>query len=174
MDIRFNHTEPVNAVAETLFEVITDYAGYPRFIPAVVKMTVVAKHENGAEFIAERKTRIAKQVRAFDQYERHGDLVIKRTYGPESAAQSTWTIHPVDAGHSTLTIDASTTMPLLPGLVMKPLLRRLFYGINFSPFIQEAQRRTNATRSQTRWPSNLVMDAGASRPDATSAVSPQG
>ena len=45
-------------------------------------MTVVAKHENGAEFIAERKTRIAKQVRAFDQYERHGDLVIKRTYGP--------------------------------------------------------------------------------------------
>ena len=30
MDIRFNHTEPVDAAAETLFEVITDYAGYPR------------------------------------------------------------------------------------------------------------------------------------------------
>jgi ribosome-associated toxin RatA of RatAB toxin-antitoxin module len=139
----------VDAPAETLFEVITDYAGYPRFNPAVVKMTVVAKDKNGAEFIAKRKTGIAKQVRAFDRYERHGDLVIKRTYGPESAAQSTWTIHPVDAGHSTLTIDASTTMPLVPGLVMKPLLRRLFYGINFSPFIQEAQRRANATRSQT-------------------------
>ena len=128
---------------------ITDYAGYPRFNPAVVKMTVVAKHENGAEFIAKRKTTIAKQVRAFDRYERDGDLIIKRTYGPKSADQSTWTIHPVDAGRSTLTIDASTTMPLVPGLVMKPLLRRLFYGINFSPFIQEAQRRANATRSQT-------------------------
>jgi ribosome-associated toxin RatA of RatAB toxin-antitoxin module len=149
MDIHFNHTEPVDAPTETLFEVITDYAGYPRFNPAVVKMTVVAKDENGAEFIAKRKTRIAKQVRAFDRYERHEDLVIKRTYGPRSAAQSTWTIHPVDAGHSTLTIDASTTMSLVPGLVMKPLLRRLFYGINFSPFIQEAQRRANATRSQT-------------------------
>jgi hypothetical protein len=63
--------------------VITDYAGYPRFNPAVVKMTVVAKHENGAEFIAKRKTTIAKQVRAFDRYERDGDLIIKRTYGPQ-------------------------------------------------------------------------------------------
>jgi hypothetical protein len=65
MDIHFNHTEPVDAPAETLFEVITDDAGYPRFNPAVVKMTVVAKDEDGAEFIAKRKTRIAKQVRAF-------------------------------------------------------------------------------------------------------------
>jgi hypothetical protein len=40
------------------------------------------------------------------------------------------------------TMDASTTMPLLQGLVVKPLLRRLFYGVNFSPFIQEAQRCT--------------------------------
>jgi ribosome-associated toxin RatA of RatAB toxin-antitoxin module len=43
MDIHFNHTEPVDAPAETLFEVITDYAGYPRFNPAVIRMTVVAK-----------------------------------------------------------------------------------------------------------------------------------
>ena len=48
MDIHFNHTEPVHAPSQTLFEVITDYAGYPRFNPAVVKMTVVAKHENGS------------------------------------------------------------------------------------------------------------------------------
>jgi ribosome-associated toxin RatA of RatAB toxin-antitoxin module len=33
MDIHFNHTEPVDAPAETLFEVVTDYAGYPRFNP---------------------------------------------------------------------------------------------------------------------------------------------
>jgi ribosome-associated toxin RatA of RatAB toxin-antitoxin module len=148
MDIHFNHSEPVDAPAETLFGVITDYAGYPRFNPAVVEMTVVAKDQNGAEFVAKRKTMIAKQVRAFDRYERNQNLTIKRTYGPKSKAQSTWTIHRVDASHSTLTIDAATTMPLLPGLVMKPLLRRLFYGINFDPFIREAQRRANATRSQ--------------------------
>jgi Polyketide cyclase / dehydrase and lipid transport len=73
MDIHFNHTELVDAPAETLFQVITDYADYARFNPAVVKMTVVAKDKNGAEFLAKCKTRIAKQVRAFDRYERHGD-----------------------------------------------------------------------------------------------------
>jgi ribosome-associated toxin RatA of RatAB toxin-antitoxin module len=146
MNIHFNHTEPADAPAETLFEVITDYAGYPRFNPAVVTVTVIAKRENGAEFVADRKTRIGKQVRAFDQYQRYGDLVIERTYGPESTATSTWTIHPIDPSHSTLTIDASMTMPLLPGLVMKPLLRRLFYGINFTPFIHEAERRAKEAK----------------------------
>jgi uncharacterized protein YjbJ (UPF0337 family) len=29
-------------------------------------------------------------------------------------------------------------MPHLKGLVMNPFLRRIFYGINFTPFIQEA------------------------------------
>ena len=149
MEMHLNHTERVDAPAETLFEVLTDYAGYRRFNPAVVKMTVITEDHNGAESVARRKIRIAKQVRAFDRNERHPDFSIKRTYGPTSNAQSTWTIHRVDAGHSTLTSDASTTMPLLPGLLLKPLLRRLFYGINFSPFIQEAQRRATATRSRT-------------------------
>jgi ribosome-associated toxin RatA of RatAB toxin-antitoxin module len=146
MNIHFNHTAPADAPAETLFAVLTDYAGYPRFNPAVVKVTVAARNDHGAEFVADRKTRIAKQVRAFDRYERDGDLVIKRTYGPKSTAQSTWVIHPIDGEHSTLTIDASLTMPLLPGLVMKPLLRRLFYGINFTPFIHEAERRAQQAK----------------------------
>jgi hypothetical protein len=47
--------------------------------------------------------------------------------------------------HSTLTVDAAQTMPLLKGLVMKPFLRRIFYGINFTPFIQEAERRVTET-----------------------------
>jgi hypothetical protein len=38
--------------------VITDYAGYPRFNPAVVKVSVVARDEDGAEFVVKRKTRI--------------------------------------------------------------------------------------------------------------------
>ena len=31
MNIHFNHTEPVNASAQTLFDVITDHASYPSF-----------------------------------------------------------------------------------------------------------------------------------------------
>jgi ribosome-associated toxin RatA of RatAB toxin-antitoxin module len=150
MNIHFNHTAPADASAETLFEVITDYPGYPRFNSAVVKVTVVAKNQHGAEFVADRKTRIGKQVHVLDRYERDGDLVIERTYGPQSTGRSTWTAHPIDASHSTLTIDASMTMPLLPGLVMRPFLRRLFYGINFTPFIQEAERRAKETGSSRR------------------------
>jgi ribosome-associated toxin RatA of RatAB toxin-antitoxin module len=146
MNIHFNHTAPAGASAETLFEVITDYPAYPRFNPAVVNVTVVRRDENGAEFLADRKTRIGKQVRAFDRYERQRDLVIERTYGPESTGRSTWTIHPIDPTRSTLMIDASMTLPLLKGLVMKPILRRLFYGINFTPFIQEAERRAKEAK----------------------------
>jgi ribosome-associated toxin RatA of RatAB toxin-antitoxin module len=79
MKTHFTLTEPAQASAETLFEVFTDYAGYPRFNLAVAKVTLVAKHENGAKFAVDCKTRIAKQVRAFDRHERHRGLVIKRT-----------------------------------------------------------------------------------------------
>jgi hypothetical protein len=49
------------------------------------------------------------------------------------------------ASHSTLTIDTVQTMRLLKGLVMKPFLRRILHGINFTPFIQEAERRVTET-----------------------------
>jgi hypothetical protein len=29
------------------------------------------------------------------------------------------------------------------GMLMKPALKKLFYGINFTPFIEEAERRAN-------------------------------
>jgi ribosome-associated toxin RatA of RatAB toxin-antitoxin module len=141
MNIHFNHTEPVEASAETLFDVITDYAHYPSFNSSVVKVDVVAKDEHGAEFLADRKTKILKQVRAFDRYERNGDLVVERTYDGSESARSTWTVHPVDVGRCTLTIDAAQSMGPVRGTAMKPALKHLFYGINFTPFIEEAERR---------------------------------
>lgn len=141
MEIHFRDTQDANAPAEMLFGVITDYAAYPRFNPAVERMEVVTQNAGGAEFLAIRNTSVGKQVRAFDKYERDGDFTIKRTYGPESAGLSTWTIRPVDAGRSTLTIEARMTMPGWKGVVMRPILRRLFFGINFTPFIREAERR---------------------------------
>ena len=143
MNIHFDHTAQAAASAETLFEVITDYADYPSFNSALVKVAVVTKNEQGAEFVADRKTRIGKRVRAFDRYTRtaDGDIVIERTYADNASARSTWTIHPVDEGRCTLTIDASQSMGVVRGLVMKPMLRRIFFKLNFAPFIGEAERR---------------------------------
>jgi hypothetical protein len=31
------------------------------------------------------------------------------------------------------------------GTVMRPFLKRIFYGINFDPFIEEAERRAKDT-----------------------------
>ncbi len=146
MNIHFNDTRPANASAATLFEVITDYSSYPRFNKAVTNVRVVKKDDSGAEFVADRTTKIGKSVRAYDRYTRHGDLVIERTYEGSSSARSTWTIHAVDATHSTLTIDASQRMGPVRGVLMKPALKKLFYGINFTPFIQEAERREKAAK----------------------------
>jgi ribosome-associated toxin RatA of RatAB toxin-antitoxin module len=141
VDIQFNHTEPVKAPAETLWKVITDYSNYPSFNSALINVEVVRQDESGAEFVADRKTKIGKKVRAFDSYERNGDLVLERKYDGNESARSTWTIHPVDDESSTLTIDASQSMGAVRGVLMKPALRHLFYGINFTPFIEEAERR---------------------------------
>jgi len=146
MDIHFNDTRTADAPAATLFEVITDYPAYPSFNSALIRVRVVKKDDTGAEFVADRKTKIGKKVRAYDRYERHQDLIIERTYEGSSSARSTWTIHPVDADHSTLTIDASQQMGPVRGLVMRPLLKKPFYGINFTPFIQEAERRAMASK----------------------------
>jgi len=142
MNIHFNDTRPANAPAATLWEVITDYASYPSFNASIVDVRVAKKDDAGAEFVADRKTRIGKTVRAYDRYQRHGrDLVIERTYEGNAGARSTWTIHPVDASSSTLTIDATQKMDPVRGVLMKPALKQMFFGINFTPFIEEAERR---------------------------------
>lgn len=109
---------------------------------------MVKKDEQGAEFVADRKTKIGKQVRAYDCYQLDGDLVIERTYDGNESARSTWTIHPIDATHCALTIDAAQSMGPVRGLAMKPALKHLFYSINFTPFIEEAERRTQQSGIQ--------------------------
>jgi hypothetical protein len=55
--------------------------------------------------------------------------------------------HSVDADHSELTLEGTVTVPLLKGLAMKPFLRRMVHRMDFTPFIQEAQRRANETEN---------------------------
>ena len=150
MNIHFNDTRPAEAPAATLWEVITDYAGYPRFNSAVVNIRVAKKDDTGAEFLADRKTRIGKTVRAYDRYVQRGrDLVVERTYEGNASARSTWTIHPIDANRSTLTIDATQGIDPVRGVLMKPALEHMFYGINFTPFIEEAERRAKNGKEQS-------------------------
>jgi ribosome-associated toxin RatA of RatAB toxin-antitoxin module len=145
MDVHFNDSRPAHAPAAKLWEVLTDYAGYPEFNSAIVNVQLARKDDNGAEFLADRTTRIGKTVHAYDRYERHGqDLVIERTYEGNESARATWTIHPVDENHSTLEIDAKQSLDPIRGVLMRPALKHLFYGINFTPFIEEAERRAVA------------------------------
>jgi ribosome-associated toxin RatA of RatAB toxin-antitoxin module len=142
MNIHFNDSRPAAAPAATRFEVITDYSGYPRFHSSIVDVRVAKKDEDGAEFVADRTTRIGKTVRAYDRYTRQGrDLLIERTYEGNASARATWRIHPVDATTSTLSIDAAQTMGPVRGVLMRPALKKVFYGLNFTPFIDEAERR---------------------------------
>ena len=120
MDIRLRDTQLANRSGRDTLEVITDYAHYPHFNPGVLDVTVVDSSNNGAEW---------------------QDFVIERTYPDSPGSRSTWTIHPVDASNCALTIDGSMPLPFLKGVIMRPLLQRIFYGINFKPFIEEAERR---------------------------------
>jgi ribosome-associated toxin RatA of RatAB toxin-antitoxin module len=61
VNIHFNDTRPAEASAETLFDVITDYANYPDFNSALIHVDVVKKDESGAEFVADRKTKMASR-----------------------------------------------------------------------------------------------------------------
>jgi hypothetical protein len=40
---------------------------------------------------------------------------------------------------STLTIDAAPKLGPVRGTIMRPFLKKMFYGINFTPFIEEAR-----------------------------------
>ena len=73
-------TQPANASAKTLFEVITAYGNYPSFNPSVAGVAVLRKAESGAEFIAGRTAKIGKRAHAFDRYEVDGGVFgVERT-----------------------------------------------------------------------------------------------
>src|SRR4029077_17030709 len=85
------------------------------------------------------------------------ELVVERRYEGSASPRSAWTIHPVDASHSTLTIDAFQSMGPVRGLAIRPFLKNLFYGINFTPFIRGAKgarqrQRPNGSSELASWP----------------------
>jgi hypothetical protein len=137
-------TQPANASAKTLFEVITVYGNYPSFNPSVTGVAVLRKGESGAEFIAGRTAKIGKQAHAFDRCEVDGGVFgVERTHHGIDGS-STWNARPAGEGRSTLTIDGTMRVSLLRGLVLKLVLKRILYGTGFKPFTEEAERRDKA------------------------------
>src|SRR6266700_2043041 len=125
----------VAASPEHLFEVLTNYPAYPQSNPNVVSARVIHRDDQTAEVEAERKTLIGPKVRFTDTFAPRPLLQFSRRYANNPTAKSLWTVDPAFNGQSYFTISAEMTLPFFQGIVMRPLLKRMFYKINFPPFI---------------------------------------
>jgi hypothetical protein len=140
MLIRFVRTELVETTPARLFAVLTDYANYPRANPQVLKVVVKRHDAHGAEVYAERNTPIGKKVTFIDTYALPPPLHITRRYVGQDSASSTWTVEPAFGGRCYFTIMAEMRVPFVPGIFLRPILRRMFYRLTFPPFIHAATR----------------------------------
>jgi hypothetical protein len=138
MLVHCHHTEVVDATPEQLFAVLTDYASYPRTNPQVLKTIVKRQDANGAEVYAERNTPIARKVTFLDTYGPPPLLQFTRRYVGQDGASSTWTVEPASGGRCYFTIVADMRLPFFPGIFVRPILKRMFYPLNFPPFIRAA------------------------------------
>jgi ribosome-associated toxin RatA of RatAB toxin-antitoxin module len=140
MLIHFQHTELVAVSPQQLFAVLTDYTAYPASNPQVVSATVIGRHGNEVEVQAQRKTFISKHVRFTDTYAPPPLLQFVRRYAGHETAISTWTVESAFGEQAYFTITAERTLPFVQGVLLYPILKRMFYHLNFSPFIRAAQR----------------------------------
>lgn len=143
MLIHLRHTELVAASPEQLFAVLTGYEAYPRWNKNVVSATIVRCDEHEAEVLAERTTLIGKKVHFIDTYAPKPLLQFERRYIGNDTATSTWTVEPAHNGQAYFTIEAQITLPFFPGVFQRPILKRMFYRINFPPFISAAEESGN-------------------------------
>jgi len=143
MFIHLQHTELVAASPEQLFAVLTDYEAYPRWNRHVVSATIVRRDEREVEVRAERSTLIEKKAHFIDTYAPRPLLQFERRYIGNDTARSTWTVEPAFNGQAYFTIEAQMTLPFFSGIFQRPILKRMFYRINFPPFISAAERSGN-------------------------------
>ena len=140
MLIHFQHTELVAVSPQHLFAVLTDYPACPASNPKVVSATVIGRHGNQVEVQTQRRTLIGKHAHFTDTYAPTPLLQFVRRYAGHDTATSTWTVEPAFGGQAYFTITAEMTVPWVQGIFLYPMLRRMFYPLNFPPFIRAAQR----------------------------------
>jgi hypothetical protein len=145
MLIHCQHTELVEVTPERLFAVLTDYANYPRVNPRVLTMVVKRQDAHEAEVYTERNTPVGKKVTFIDTYAAPPLLQFTRRYLGQDSASSTWTVEPAFGDRCYFTIVADMRLPFFPGVFLRPILRRMFYPLNFPPFIKAAMETTTPT-----------------------------
>ena len=138
MLIHCQRTELVETTPERLFGVLTDYANYPRVNPKVQKTLVKHQDARQAEVYAERSTPVGKKVTFIDTYATLPLRQFTRRYVGEDSSSSVWTVEPAFGGRCYFTIVAEMRVPFFPGIFLWPILKRMFYPLNFPPFIRAA------------------------------------
>jgi hypothetical protein len=139
MLIRFQRTELVRARPERMFGVLTNYAAYTRINHFVKSVRVLRHDAQGAIVVADRTTPIERHMQFEDTYASRPLLQFERRYTNNPTACSTWTVEPAFGGRCYFTVMAQLTMPGPLGLLLRPVLWRLFNVLNFAPFIAAAE-----------------------------------
>jgi hypothetical protein len=147
MQVHLRHSRLVEAPAETVVEVLTDYVSHPRFDPTLVRVTVVRQDADGAELVADRTIRRRRQVHAVDRYDRGDDVTIDRTEVGDPT-RTTWTVHRISTRRSRLTVEAGRELRAHRALLVRPRLRRDLLRIDLVPFVGEAERRASLDDAQ--------------------------
>jgi hypothetical protein len=140
MLIHCQRTELVESTPEELFGVLTDYANYPRVNPQVLKTVVKHQDAHAARVYAERTTPVGKKVTFIDTYATPPLRQFTRRYVGEDSSSSVWTVEPAFGGRCYFTIVADMRVPFFPGIFLWPILKRMFYPLNFPPFIRAARQ----------------------------------
>jgi ribosome-associated toxin RatA of RatAB toxin-antitoxin module len=140
MHIKFQRTELVDAEPDRLWQILTDYESYPRTNPLVTRVRVLHRDVHGAEVEADRKVFFEPRVHFFDTYSPPPLRQLERRYATENAMRSVWTVEPANAGRAYFTIVADANLPPVIGWLLRPLLARMFYRLNFPTFIRAAEQ----------------------------------
>jgi ribosome-associated toxin RatA of RatAB toxin-antitoxin module len=140
MHIRFQRTELVNADPDRLWHILTDYESYPRTNRLVKYTRVLHRDVHGAEVEADRKVFFEPHTHFFDTYAAPPLRQLERHYAKSNGMRSVWTVEPANGGRAYFTIVADAELPPVIGWLMRPVLARIFYRLNFPTFIRAAER----------------------------------
>jgi|SRR5215472_18351508 len=139
MHLRFKRTEMVNADADRLWRILTSYETYPDSNPLVTSVRVLHRDATGADVEANRKVLIGPHVRFHDTYAPPPLRQFERDYPSNRGMHSVWTVEPAAGGRAYFTIVADADLPPVVGWLMRPLLARMFFNLNFPTFIRAAE-----------------------------------
>jgi len=142
MIVNPSHTELIRATPARVFGLLTDYPAMKELFPVVHQIEVVRRERNEVEIIVKRSTTIGRTVHFIDYYAPAPLMQFERHYLQVEGgmkAKSLWTVEPAWNGCAYFTILSEAKLPFFPGIVMRPLLMRMFYGINFPPVIRAAE-----------------------------------